>query len=85
MNPFLYYIKVLNGRRGDLIKHMRDQGVDTGIHWQAGHHFSFLKDCRRGSLEVTEEVVEQVLSLPLHSKMSAGDIDRVVRSIKSFV
>ena len=41
VNPFLYYIKVLNGRRGDLIKHMRDQGVDTGIHWQAGHHFSF--------------------------------------------
>lgn len=85
VNPFLYYIKVLNGRRGDLIKHMSDQGVDTGIHWQAGHHFSFLKDCRRGSLEVTNEIVEQVLSLPLHSKMSAGDIDRVVCSIKSFV
>lgn len=85
VNPFLYYIKVLNGRRGDLIKHMSDQGIDTGIHWQAGHHFSFLKDCRRGSLEVTEEVVEQVLSLPLHSKMSSGDIDRVIRSIKSFV
>jgi dTDP-4-amino-4,6-dideoxygalactose transaminase len=85
VNPFLYYIKVLNGRRGDLIKHMSDQGVDTGIHWQAGHHFSFLKDCRRGSLEVTEKVVEQVLSLPLHSKMNADDIDRIVRSIKSFV
>lgn len=84
VNPFLYYIRVLGGRRGALREHMRTQGVDTGIHWQAGHRFSFLTDCRKGSLEVTERIVEETLSLPLHSKMSDGDVERVIRSVLSF-
>ena len=84
VNPFLYYIRVLNGQRAELREHMKNHGVDTGIHWQAGHSFTFLKDCRRGSLDVTERVVEQILSLPLHSKMSESDIDRVIHSVRSF-
>ena len=84
VNPFLYYIRVLNGQRDKLREHMKNQGVDTGIHWQAGHGFSFLKNCRRGPLEVTERIVEQILSLPLHSKMSESDIDRVIHSVRSF-
>lgn len=84
VNPFLYYIRVLNGQRAELSDHMKKHGVDTGIHWQAGHSFTFLKKCRRGSLEVTERIVEQILSLPLHSKMSDSDIDRVIHSVRSF-
>lgn len=84
INPFLYYIRVLNGERAELREHMKKQGVDTGIHWQAGHSFSFLKDCRRGSLKVTERTVEQILSLPLHSKMSVADIDQIIQSVRSF-
>lgn len=84
VNPFLYYIRVLNGRRAELREHMKTAGVDTGIHWQAGHHFRFLKDCRRGSLTVTEKITEEILSLPLHSKMQNADVLRVIESIKSF-
>jgi len=84
VNPFLYYIRVLNGKRSELREYMKGCGVDTGIHWQAGHSFSFLKNCRRGSLEVTDRIVEQILSLPLHSKMSDGDIDQVIHSVRSF-
>jgi dTDP-4-amino-4,6-dideoxygalactose transaminase len=84
VNPFLYYIRVLNGRREELRAHMKQCGVDTGIHWQAGHSFTFLKDCRRGSLRVTEGIVKEILSLPLHSKMTAEDINSIINSIKSF-
>ena len=84
INPFLYYIRVLNGQRAELREHMKRHGVDTGIHWQAGHSFTFLQDCRRGSLEVTERIVEQILSLPLHSKMSDQHLSTVIKSIKSF-
>jgi dTDP-4-amino-4,6-dideoxygalactose transaminase len=84
VNPFLYYIRVLNGQRAELREHMKKHGIDTGIHWQAGHSFTFLKNCRRGSLEVTERIVEQIVSLPLHSKMSESDIDRVIHSVRSF-
>ena len=84
VNPFLYYIRVLDGRRSKLREHMKAQGVDTGIHWQAGHSFTYLRDCRRGSLDVTERIVDQILSLPLHSKMSMESISLVISSIKSF-
>jgi dTDP-4-amino-4,6-dideoxygalactose transaminase len=84
VNPFLYYIRVLNGKRPELREHMKDCGVDTGIHWQAGHSFSFLKDCRRGPLDVTDRVVEQILSLPLHSKMNTKHIGHIIESVRSF-
>ncbi len=84
VNPFLYYIRVLNGKRDELREHMKSCGVDTGIHWQAGHSFSYLKDCRRGSLEVTNRIVEQILSLPLHSKMSSSTLEKVISSVRSF-
>ena len=84
INPFLYYIRILNDRRDELRKHMKEQGVDTGIHWQSGHTFSYLRDCRRGSLDVTEKIAGQILSLPLHSKMKSKTIHRIIDSIKSF-
>lgn len=84
VNPFLYYIRVTNGRRSELREHMKQIGVDTGIHWQAGHSFSFLKGCRSGSLAVTDKIVEQIVSLPLHSRMAESDISRVIDSVISF-
>jgi dTDP-4-amino-4,6-dideoxygalactose transaminase len=82
--PFLYYIRVTNGKREELRQHLRDLGVDTGIHWQPGHHFTLLKDCRHGDLSVTDRIADQILSLPLHSAMSAETIDRVCDGVASF-
>jgi len=83
-NPFLYYIRVLDGRRSELREHMKAVGIDTGIHWQAGHDFSFLKNCRKGPLNITKKITEEILSLPLHSKMSNQNVSRVISSIRSF-
>jgi dTDP-4-amino-4,6-dideoxygalactose transaminase len=84
VNPFLYYVRILNGRRDDLRQHMKTKGVDTGIHWQAGHTFSFLKNCRKGNLDITNKVTEQIISIPLHSKMNNNDVERVIDSITSY-
>jgi dTDP-4-amino-4,6-dideoxygalactose transaminase len=84
INPFLYYIRVLYGRREELRTHLRQQGVDTGIHWQAGHSFSLFSHCKTGPLDVTEKIVSEVLSLPLHSKMNALDVERICRAVLEF-
>lgn len=84
VNPFLYYIRVPRGERDELRRHMDSRGVESGIHWQAGHSFSFFQNCRHGDLSVTERVVSEVLSLPLHSCMSNDDIDRVIDAVRSF-
>jgi dTDP-4-amino-4,6-dideoxygalactose transaminase len=84
INPFLYYIRVIKGSRSKFRKHMLDNGVDTGIHWQAGHNFTFFKDCRKGCLKVTDKIVKEIVSLPLHSKMKISDREQIVRFVKSF-
>lgn len=84
VNPFLYYLRVPSGGRDALRDHMRARGVDTGIHWQAGHTFTFFRDCRRGPLHVTERIADEIVSVPLHSKMSIDDQNQVIDSVKSF-
>ncbi|HEY8414105.1 MAG TPA: DegT/DnrJ/EryC1/StrS family aminotransferase [Pyrinomonadaceae bacterium] len=84
ITPFLYYIRVPGEKREALRAHLREHGIDTGIHWQPGHWFSLLKDCRRGDLSVTERVGHEVLSLPLHSKMTTETLDRVISGIRGF-
>lgn len=79
--PFLYYIRVPAELRDELRTHLREAGVDTGIHWQPGHWYSLLRNCRRGDLRVTDTVGNEVLSLPLHSGMPAETIDVVCDSI----
>ena len=84
VNPFLYYIRVLNGRRESLREHMKKNGIDTGIHWQSGHSFSYLNSCKKLDLKITEKITQEILSLPLHSDIADEDVDRVINAIKSF-
>jgi dTDP-4-amino-4,6-dideoxygalactose transaminase len=84
ITPFLYYIRVPEARRDGLRAHLKERGVDTGIHWQPGHRFTLFKDCRRGDLSVTDRVGNEILSLPLHSMMSRATLDRVIGGITSF-
>jgi dTDP-4-amino-4,6-dideoxygalactose transaminase len=84
ITPFLYYIRVPAQRRHGLREFLGERGIDTGIHWQPGHWFTLLKDCRRGDLSVTERVGHEIVSLPLHSKMSDATLDRVIDGVCTF-
>jgi dTDP-4-amino-4,6-dideoxygalactose transaminase len=84
MLPFLFYVRVPDGRRDELRAHLQRNGVNTGIHWQPGHWFSLFKDCRRGDLTVTERVGREILTIPFHSAMARATQDRVVEAIRSF-
>lgn len=84
ITPFLYYIRVPENKRDGLRQYLRDNGIDTGIHWQPGHWFTLFKNCKKGDLSVTERVGRQILSLPLHSMMKTETIDKVIGGINSF-
>jgi len=84
ISPFLYYIRVPARQRDELRRFLGERGVDTGIHWQPGHWFTLLKNCRRDDLGVTERVGEEILSLPLFAFMSEDTLERVVDGITAF-
>ncbi len=84
VNPFLYYIRVPADHRDDLRDYLRNNDIDTGVHWQPGHWFSLWKNCRAGDLTVTENVGNEILSLPLYSKMDLHTVDTICNSINHY-
>jgi dTDP-4-amino-4,6-dideoxygalactose transaminase len=82
--PFLYYVRVPADARDALRRHLAVLGIDTGIHWQPGHAFTLLRDCRRGDLTVTHRLAGEIVTLPLHSDHAAGTLERVVEGVCSF-
>jgi dTDP-4-amino-4,6-dideoxygalactose transaminase len=84
VNPFLYYVQVDPARRDDLRQHLADCGIGTGIHWRPAHLHTRFQEFRRGPLHVTEQVGEEIISLPLHSDMSTGTVDRVCDEVAAY-
>jgi dTDP-4-amino-4,6-dideoxygalactose transaminase len=83
---FIYFVRVADGeeRRAALQQHLKERGIATGIHFPPAHRFSFLRECRSVPLPVTERVVDQVVTLPLHSFMSDATLERVIDGVRSF-
>ena len=84
ITPFLYYVRVPEKSRISFREHMHNQGVDTGIHWQPGHWFTLFKNCRKGDLSITDIIGNEIVSLPLHSRISVNILDQIVHAIESF-
>jgi dTDP-4-amino-4,6-dideoxygalactose transaminase len=84
VSPFIYSIRVLNGKRQAVIDHLKSLNIATGIHFLPVHHHTYFASCRRGDMAVTEAVSEQILTLPLHSHMKEEHITRVIDAITSF-
>jgi dTDP-4-amino-4,6-dideoxygalactose transaminase len=86
ISPFIYVVRVADRSiRTELIDHLDARGIKTGIHWaQGAHSFTQFKGCRRDDLTLTEQVCDQVLTLPLHSFMSDETVQRVIDGVHSF-
>ena len=84
VTPFLFFIRVPQSDRDNLRNYLKDYEIDTGVHWQPGHHFSLFSHERSGSLEVTERIVSEIISLPLHSDMDQDDVQFICSKIKAF-
>ena len=81
--PFTYIIRVLNGTREDLIKFLRDQGVGAGIHYIPNHLQPFFKPFAT-SLPVTEQIGEEILTLPLYYDMTDEEVSIVKKAVNDF-
>lgn len=82
--PFMYYVRVPAERREAFKAHLRERGVDTGLHWQPGHWFSSFKDCGKAALPVTEQIAKEIVSIPFHSAMPEAWVERVIEAIAGF-
>ena len=84
VSPFIYSLRVLNGKRDALIAHLDQRAIEIGIHFVPVHEHTYFKSCRSGDMSVTDRVVKEVLTLPLHSNMHQEHVERVIEGVTSF-
>lgn len=84
ISPFIYSLRVQHDRREPLITHLQDRLIDTGIHFIPVHKHSYFMDAPHGDMSVTDKVVDQVLTLPLHSNMRPEFVERVIEGVTDF-
>ena len=84
VSPFIYSLRVLNGKRLSLIEHMQKLKIDVGVHFIPVHKHTYFSNSRFGDMTVTEKVVNEVLTLPLHSNMKEEFVERVINGVTSF-
>jgi dTDP-4-amino-4,6-dideoxygalactose transaminase len=79
---FLPVILPESADRQAVMGHMRDQGVQTTVHYPPIHQLSFYRD-RYPSLRLpaTEQFAERELTLPLHPKLADRDTETVANAL----
>ena len=81
-----YTVRVTNGRRDALQKHLADRKIGSAIYYPVPLH---LQKCfaalgyEEGSLPVTEQACREVLSLPVYPELTAAEQGAVIDAMRS--
>jgi len=81
--PFSYILRVLGGAREGLIEFLKEKGIGTGIHYIPNHLHPFFKPFST-ALPVTEQLGEEILTLPLYYDMTDEQVETVISSVVEF-
>lgn len=82
----LYVIQVPRADRDPLRSHLADAGIETGIHYPTPAHEQPAVTERVGetTLDRTERLCDRIVSLPMHPRLEAADVDRVCDAIEAY-
>lgn len=81
--PFTYIIKVLDGRRDEMMDFLKAKGVGTGVHYIPNHIQPYFSHYAR-PMPVTEKIWKEILTLPLYFDMTENDVSLVIQSVIAF-
>jgi dTDP-4-amino-4,6-dideoxygalactose transaminase len=82
--PHIFIIRVLDGKREDLKNKLDEEKIPTGIHYKPNHLLSFYGN-RSVKLPVTENVYNEILTLPLHPELEISDIEEICAIINNYL
>jgi dTDP-4-amino-4,6-dideoxygalactose transaminase len=72
-------------RRQELAAHLKARGIQTGIHYPvASHRQPAVERFMQGALPQTEQLVNEIVTLPLSAGHTEAEIDAVVDAVRSF-
>lgn len=81
--PFFYIIRVLNGRRDALMQYLKGKDIGSGVHYIPNHIQPLFAEYAT-PLPISEQLYEEILTLPLYYEMTESDQEQVIQSVCSF-
>jgi dTDP-4-amino-4,6-dideoxygalactose transaminase len=83
-----YTIQILNGKRNELHQHLLDQGIPNAIYYPVAlHSQKAYADTRykEEDFKVTNNLINTVLSLPMHTELDAEQLEFITSTILNFI
>jgi len=77
----LYQIRIITKERSDVVNSLNNLGIDVGVHYRLNTMYKPYRNFP-ANLPKAIDYESQLLSLPLHLRLTPGDISRVVTAIK---
>lgn len=79
---FTYCVRVPDGRRDEFAKYLYAEGIYTTLRYHPLHLNPIYGS--HAQLPNCEQLNEEALSLPIHSRLSDGDVERIVATVRRF-
>ena len=83
-----YTLKITNGKRDGLVKHFAEKGIPCGVYYPIPlHKQKAYADSRyrEEDFPVTNQLVQQVISLPMHTELENEQIEYITKTVIDYV
>jgi len=73
--PHIFPVRIADLPDRDALRaQLREQGIETGVHYRPNHTLSYFSRVGDAPLPVTDRVYPELLTLPLHPDLSEDDV-----------
>jgi len=83
-----YTLQIKNGKRNELHQHLLDKGISNAIYYPVALHSQKAYTDKRyneADFNVTNELIETVISLPMHTELDTEQQDFIIKTIIDFI
>ena len=83
-----YTLKITNGKRDALVDYLNSLDIPCGVYYPVPLHLQeAYKDSRynEADFQVTNQLIKEVISLPMHTELDDEQIDFITSKVKEFV
>jgi dTDP-4-amino-4,6-dideoxygalactose transaminase len=80
--PHIFVVKVIDGRREQLMQYLQDNGIECGFHYKPNHLLTLFSTSY--SLPAAEALAGQLVTLPLHAALGDDEQQRVIEAVRRF-
>jgi len=83
-----YTLRVIDANRDELVKHLQQKGIPCGVYYPIPLHAqkAYRSDrYKEDDFTVTNQLVKEVISLPMHSELDDEQIQSIVQAVLAFL